>query len=104
MLPRRSKNLPNIVAMLRIFFRPTTAKEGRVLTPFSDLGKASIIQFGPEMNGIDIDTRLYLDHTYKSGPENIQVCLFWPKPALGGARPEAFSICEALISCVHATL
>ena len=91
MLPRRSKNLLNIVAMLRIFFRPTTAKEGRVLTPFSDLGKASIIQFGPEMNGIDIDTRLYLDHIYKSGPENIQVSLFWP---------EAFSICEALISCV----
>ena len=33
MLPRRSKNLTNIVAMLRIFFRPTTAKEGRVSPP-----------------------------------------------------------------------
>ena len=28
-LPRRSKNITNIVAMLRLFFRPTTVKEGR---------------------------------------------------------------------------
>ena len=30
MLPRKSKNLPNIVAMLRTFFQPISAKEGRV--------------------------------------------------------------------------
>ena len=43
MLPRRSKNLPNIVAMLRIFFRPTTAKEGRVVDT-GDLGDCTVLK------------------------------------------------------------